>query len=68
MEEQPNNLCVRTKTIEQILPTLATKDDVAEFKRYMLMLNEATRRDIRLLGEHVIEMRAQLDRIENRRT
>jgi hypothetical protein len=32
------------------------------------MLNEATRDDIRLLAEHLLAMRSQLDRIEGRRT
>ena len=112
MEEQLKNIDVRTKAIERILPTLATKDDlrlttealrhemarfatkedlrgavatlatkeelraaiaslatkedVTDARRYALMLNEATRDDIRLLAEHMVTMRAQLDRIEQR--
>ena len=124
MEEQIKNLAARTIAIEQILPTLATRqdlrDEVAKLatkddlrlttdalqlematlatrdelrlttaalrhemaklatkdelkagledaKRYALMLNEATRDDIRLLAEHLLAMRSQLDRIEERR-
>ena len=43
---------------------LATKDElreeVADARRYALMLNEATRDDIRLLAEHMVAMQAQL--------
>ena len=90
MAEQIKNLDARTTTIERILPTLATKDDLRlttealqhemaklatkdelnagleDAKRYALMLNEATRDDIRLLAEHMPAMRSQLDRIEGR--
>ena len=66
MEQQLNNFNVRTQAIERILPTLATKDDLADLKRYSLMLNEATRDDIRLLAEHLLAMRSQLDRMEMR--
>jgi hypothetical protein len=55
------------------LARLATKEDVADARRYALMLNEATRDDIRLLAEHMVAMQAQavamkgqLDRIEGR--
>ena len=40
---------------------------LTDAKRYALMLNEATRDDIRLLAEHMLAMRSQLDRIEGRR-
>ena len=36
---------------------LATKEDVADARRYALMLNEATRDDIRLLAEHMLTQR-----------
>ncbi len=92
MEEQLKNLDARATAIEQILPTLATKDDLRlttealqyemaklatkdelnggleDAKRYALMLNEMTRDDIRLVAEHMLAMRAQLDRMEGRRT
>ncbi len=72
MEEQLKNLDARTAAIERILPTLATRDDLRlttealqhgleDAKRYALMLNEATRDDIRLLAEHMLAMRSQLD-------
>ena len=64
MEQEIKNLNVRTSAIEQILPTLATKQDLLltreelkagleDAKRYALMLNEATRDDIRLLAEQM---------------
>ena len=105
MDEQIKNLDARTTAIEQILPMLATRQDLRDevaklatkddlrltrealqhemaklatrdelnaglqdMKRYTLMLNEATRDDIRLLAEHLLAMRSQLDRIEGRRT
>ena len=85
MEEQIKNLDARTMAIAQILPTLATREDLRnevaklatkdelkagleDAKRYALMLNEATRDDIRLLAEHMLAMRSQLDRIERKRT
>jgi uncharacterized membrane protein YqiK len=86
MEQEIKNLNMRTAAIEQILPTLvtkddlrlttdalqhemaklATKDDITDARRYALLLNETTRDDIRLLAEHMLEMRAQLNRIERR--
>ena len=51
MEQLLENVDQRLARVEQILPTLATKqdlerfatkDDVADAKRYALMLNEAT--------------------------
>ena len=64
MEQEIKNLNVRTSAIEQILPTLATKQDLLltreelkagleDAKRYALMLNEATRDDIRLLAQQM---------------
>ncbi len=49
------------------------REEVADARRYALMLNEATRDDIRLLAESMVAMQAQLsgmqtqlDRIERR--
>jgi hypothetical protein len=57
----------------ELTSTLATKADVADARRYALMLNETTRDDIRLLAEHMLTMQGQLrgmqtqlDRIETR--
>lgn len=53
MEEQLKTLDVRTRAIEQFLPTLATKEGLEEVKRHAVMLNEATRGEIRLVAEHM---------------
>ena len=99
MEQEIKNLNEFVGEIRQILPLLATKEDlkalatkeelresvaklatkdelresVADARRYALMLNEATRDDIRLLAENMVAMQAQLsgmqtqlDRIERR--
>ena len=60
------NLDRRLATVEQILPTLATKDDLKVLatkeelreegersRRHMNVLHEDLRSDIRLLAEHV---------------
>jgi len=48
---------------------LATKEDLTagleDARRYALMLNEATRDDIRLLAEHMVAMRAHLDQMRS---
>ena len=50
--------------LREAVAKLATKDElheeVADARRYALMLNEATRDDIRLLAEHMVAMQAQL--------
>ena len=66
MEEQLKNLDARTTLVEQILPTLATKEDLrvfvtreeffasqAETRRHAVILTESVRDDIRLLAEYV---------------
>lgn len=59
----------RVGRIEQILPTLATKDDV----RHVRVLIEDSRSETRLLAEHMVllmnqmsEVVLRLDRIERR--
>lgn len=69
MEDLLKNLDLRVERIEQILPTLATKDDLKAFAtkdelkagleevmRYTLMLHEQTRDDIQLLASHVADL------------
>ena len=68
MEALIMNLDKRTSRIEQILPTLATKDDLRlglaetesrmlekfeEARRYALVLTESVRDDIRMVAEHL---------------
>lgn len=64
MEALNMNLDERTSRIEQILPTLVTKDDVKisesrmlekfeEARRYALVLTESVRDDIRIVAEHL---------------
>lgn len=66
METLLKNVDRRTTRLEQILPTLATKKDLAaaiaplatkeglaEVRRHAMVLNEAVRDDIRMLAEHV---------------
>ena len=51
----------RLAKVEQILPTLTTKEELdeklaaqsAELRRHMNVLNEAVRSDIQLLAEHL---------------
>ena len=49
---------------------LATKDEMKagfeDAKRYALILVEATRDEIRMLAEHILAMREQLDRMNHR--
>ena len=67
-----DDLRLTTEALQHEMGKLATKDELnaglEDAKRYALMLNEATRDDIRLLAEHMLAMRSQLDRIEGRRT
>jgi hypothetical protein len=66
------DLRLTAEALQDEMAKLATKDELnaglEDAKRYALMLNEATRDDIRLLAEHMLAMRSQLDRIEGRRT
>jgi hypothetical protein len=67
-----DDLRLTTEALQHEMAKLATKDELnaglEDAKRYALMLNEATRDDIRLVAEHMLGMRSQLDRIEGRRT
>ena len=63
------NLDRRLARVEQILPTLATKeelkalatkDDIRELRRYMDVLSEDQRGDIRLLAEHLAGVMSRL--------
>ena len=78
-EALQEDLHLATAALQHEMAKLATKDELnaglENAKRYTLMLNEATRDDIRLLAEHLLAMRSQLDgmrsqldRIEGRRT
>ena len=69
MEAVLKSLDRRVGRIEQILPTLATKDDV----RHVRVLIEDSRSETRLLAEHMVSLMNQmsevvlrLDRIERR--
>ena len=69
MEAVLKSLDQRVGRIEQILPTLATKDDV----RHVRVLIEDSRSETRLLAEHMVllmnqmsEVVLRLDRIERR--
>ena len=69
MEAVLKSLDQRVGRIEQILPTLATKDDV----RHVRVLIEDSRSETRLLAEHMVSLMNQmsevvlrLDRIERR--
>ncbi len=86
MEQEIRNLNEFVGELRQVLPLLATKEDlkafatkdelreeVANARRYALILNEATRDDIKLLAENMVAMQSQLkgmqtqlDRIERR--
>ena len=47
------NLDRRLAKVEQILPTLATKEDLSELRRHMDILNESLREDIHFIAAHV---------------
>jgi hypothetical protein len=53
-------LLATKEELRQAVAKLATKEDVTDARRYALMLNEATRDDIKLLAEHMVAMQAQL--------
>ena len=55
------NLDRRVTSIEQVLPTLATKEDLREMGRHLEILIESRGDDIRLLAEAVATMIAKLD-------
>jgi len=59
----------RTSAIEQILPTLATKEDLKAFatkedlrelRRFVLVLHEDLKSDIGLIAEHLAEVMTRL--------
>ena len=56
MEDALNNLDHRLSRVEQILPTLATKDDLEELKRHTSMVCAGVRDDIRKLAEGVVTL------------
>ena len=62
------HLHARTVRIEQVLPTLATKQDLADglsaVSRQMLVLHEDLKSDVRLLAEHLARV---LERLDGRR-
>ncbi len=75
IETMLEHLHARTIRIEQILPTLATKQDVAGIElrldaridalsRQMLVLHEDLKSDVRLLAEHLARV---LERLDGRR-
>jgi len=55
------NLDRRLARVEQILPTLATKEELREegerLRRHMDIVGEALRTDIQLLAEHLASVR-----------
>jgi hypothetical protein len=54
------NLDQRLGRIEQILPTLATKEELRELRRHMDILSESQRGDIRLLAERLSVVMSRL--------
>ena len=46
--------------LEQLLSTLATKDDLRELRRHMDVLSESQRGDIQLLAEHLSVVMSRL--------
>lgn len=72
IETMLEHLHVRTNRIEQSLPTLATKQDLADglnavgarfdaLARQMLVLHEDLKSDVRLLAEHLARVLERLD-------
>ena len=75
IEAMLEHLHARTLPIEQILPTLATRRDLADglsavnaridaLSRQMLVLHEDLKSDVRLLAEHLARV---LERLDGRR-
>ena len=69
--EMVKNLEQRTLVVEQILPTLATKEDLKalrvemedkfeEAKRFALVLHEDLKSDIALIAEHLADVMTRL--------
>ena len=60
MEDVLRSLDLRVGRIEQILPTLATKEDLKEVMSHSRMLFEQLRGDIQLLAGHVADISQRL--------
>jgi cell division septum initiation protein DivIVA len=64
MEEAIRNLQLQWDRIEQFLPNLATRAElvaqIQEAKRHAVILNEATRDEIRLLAENLARLEARM--------
>jgi hypothetical protein len=67
MEALLRNLDRRMSHVEQILPTLATKAELAEegerSRRHMDVVAESLRDDIRLVAEAVVGLGERIDRL-----
>ena len=61
MEEAIRNHEQRLTNVEQILPTLATKDDVAESRHHTMVLFESVRNDIRPVAEAVAALAVKVE-------
>ena len=66
MEEAIRNHDRRLVNVEQILPTLATRADLAELKRHTSVQFETLRDDIRMLAEALAAIPARFDAIDAR--
>ena len=64
MEEVLNNLNLRLTKVEQILPTLATKEDLkesfAEAKRHDSVLFERTQEQLEIIASYVADISQRL--------
>jgi hypothetical protein len=64
MEEAIRNLQVQWDRVEQFLPNLATRGElvaqIQDAKRHAVILNEATRDDIKLLAENLARVEATM--------
>jgi len=64
MEEAIRNLQLQADRIEQFLPNLATRGElvaqIQDAKRHAVILNEATRDDIKLLAENLARVEATI--------
>ena len=61
VEERLENIERRLVGIEQILPTLATREELGDLRRHMTMLFEHQDEKIQLLAEHLLAIRTKLD-------
>ena len=73
MESLLRNVDARLARVEQILPTLALKDDVRALQervdanhRHMLVLHEDVKGGIRLLAEHLSDQMERLSGVSDR--